>query len=104
MPAKKKPLISGAPKVPANFPRPLHNRIIVSVEKPETQTAGGIIIPDVAAEQQNRGYIMAVGPRVEDPAVQVGKIAVYGEYCGTDIDHDGRDYLIMRESDVLFIL
>ena len=101
---KTLPVITGSPSVPENFPKPLHNRIIISTTKPETVSQGGIIIPDVATEQQNKGYIMAVGPLVENPSVVPGKLAVYGQYSGVEIEHDGREYLIMRETDLLYIL
>lgn len=97
---------TNAPVVPANFPKPLHDRIIVTAEKPETVTAGGIIIPESASEQQNRGYVMAIGPKVGKGSpvkIKVGDLVEYGEYAGNDISHEGIDYLIMRETDILFI-
>lgn len=100
---KKKPAI----EIPANFPRPLHNRVIVTATPPETQTASGIIIPEMAQEQQNKGYVMAVGPKVgEDSGVklQPGDLVAYGEYAGSEIEVDGKPYLIMRESDILYKL
>ena len=103
-PSKKKAIVSGAPTIPTNFPKPLHNRVIISATPPETVSLGGIIIPDAAKEQQNKGYIMAIGTRIENPAVQVGRIAAYGEYAGVEIEHDGREYLMMRETDLLYIL
>lgn len=98
MPVKKK-------KQETVFPRPLHCRIIVSAEKPEQMSAGGIIIPDTAQEQKSKGKVVAVGPgRKDDPMlVKVGDIACYGEYAGTEIEIDGKPYLIMNQNDVLYV-
>lgn len=92
MPGKKK------------FPQPLHNRIIVSADKPEEKTAGGIIIPDTAQEQQTKGKVVAVGPGLKDDPmlIQVGDMVRYTEHCGQEIEIDGKDYLIMKDKDVLY--
>ena len=83
------------------------NRIIVKADAPETVTKGGIIIPDTAQEKPQRGTIMAVSLKDEDgntPVVKVGDKVLYGKYAGTEIQFDGEDYLIMRESDILAIV
>lgn len=101
---KKKPAI----EIPANFPRPLHNRVIVTATPPETQTASGLFIPDSAQENQNKGYVMAIGPKVgqEEGSVklQPGDLVAYGEHAGSEIEIDGTPYLIIRESDILYKL
>jgi chaperonin GroES len=69
----------------------------------EEKTAGGIIIPDTAKEKPQRGTIIAAGPGKKDEPVQVsvGDTIFYGKYSGTEIQLDGKDYLIMRASDIL---
>ncbi len=90
--------------------KPLADRVIVSPMAMET-TKGGIIIPDTAKEKPQQGKIVAVGPgSVSDngdrvkPEVKKGDIVLYGKYAGTEVNVDGVDYLILRESDVLAIL
>ena len=83
------------------------NRVIVKADAPETVTAGGIIIPDTAQEKPQRGTIMAVSSSDEDgknPVVKIGDKVLYGKYAGTEIQVEGDDYLIMRESDILAIV
>lgn len=83
------------------------NRVIVKAAEAELKTAGGIIIPDTAKEKPQRGTVMAVSAKDEDgnaPVVKVGNTVLYGKYAGTEISHEGADYLIMRESDILAIL
>ena len=86
--------------------RPLHDRVLIEVLDSEEKTAGGIIIPDTAKEKPQRGKIVAVGPGTkENPiTVKVGDIVLYGKYSGTELQHDGMDYLIMKESDILAIV
>lgn len=86
------------------FPKPLRNKIIVSAEKPEQKTGGGIIIPETAQEQQNKGTIVAVGPGLKgDPMVlKPGMIIRYSEHAGTPEEIDGKEYLIMTDKDVLY--
>ena len=95
-------------EIPANFPRPLHNRVIVSATPPETQTASGLFIPYSAQENQNKGYVMAVGPKVgyDEGSVklQPGDLVAYSEHAGSEIEIDGVPYLIMRENDILYKL
>lgn len=85
---------------------PLHDRVIVKPAAAETKTAGGIIIPDTAKEKPQRGTVIAAGPGKKDEPVTVktGNTVLYGKYSGTEINIEGEDYLIMRESDILAIL
>ena len=85
---------------------PLHDRVIVQAAAAEEKTAGGIIIPDTAKEKPQRGIVVAAGPGKKDEpvTVKVGDNVLYGKYAGTEIQVDGGDYLIMRESDILAIV
>src|SRR5690606_11840666 len=85
---------------------PLHDRVIVKAAAAEEKTAGGIIIPDTAKEKPQRGIVVAAGPGKKDEPVTVktGDTVLYGKYAGTEIQIDGQDYLIMRESDILAIV
>ena len=79
---------------------PLHDRVIVKAAAAEEKTAGGIIIPDTAKEKPQRGIVIAAGPGKKDEPVTVktGDTVLYGKYAGTEIQIEGEDYLIMRES------
>ena len=85
---------------------PMHDRVIVKPAKAEEKTAGGIIIPDTAKEKPQRGTVIAAGPGKKDEpvTVKVGDTVLYGKYSGTEIQLDGDDLLIMRESDILAIV
>lgn len=85
---------------------PLHDRVIVKPAKAEEKTAGGIIIPDTAKEKPQRGIVIAAGPGKKDEpvTVKVGDNVLYGKYAGTEIQLEGDDLLIMRESDILAIV
>ena len=85
---------------------PLHDRVIVKAAAAEEKTAGGIIIPDTAKEKPQRGVVIAAGPGKKDEPVTVkaGNTVLYGKYAGTEINVDGKDYLIMRESDVFAVI
>jgi chaperonin GroES len=83
------------------------NRVIIKASAAEEKTAGGIIIPDTAKEKPQRGAVVAVSAVDEDgnnPVVKVGDTVLYGKYAGTEIQVEGIDYLIMRESDILAIV
>jgi len=83
------------------------NRVIVKPSQAEEKTAGGIIIPDTAKEKPQRGAVVAISPSDEDgknPQVKIGDTVLYGKYAGTEIQIEGQDYLIMRESDILAIV
>lgn len=86
--------------------KPLADRVVVQPAEAETKTAGGIIIPDTAKEKPQRGKVVAAGPGKKDEpvTVKVGDTILYGKYSGTEIQIDGQDYLIMRESDIFAIL
>ena len=85
---------------------PLHDRVIVKPAKAEEKTAGGIIIPDTAKEKPQRGTVIAAGPGKKDEpvTVKVGDTVLYGKYSGTEIQLEGEDLLIMRESEILAIV
>tara|TARA_B100001758_G_C17807935_1_gene302995 strand:+ start:61 stop:330 length:270 start_codon:yes stop_codon:yes gene_type:complete len=82
---------------------PLADRVLVEPSAAETKTASGIIIPDTAQEKPQKGKIIAVGPGTKENPVtlKVGDQILYGKYSGTELKHDGTDYLIMKESDIL---
>jgi chaperonin GroES len=85
---------------------PLHDRVVVQAAAAETKTASGLFIPDTAKEKPQRGTVLAVGNgKADEPmTVKVGDIVLYGKYAGTELNHDGADYLIMRESDIIAII
>ena len=83
------------------------NRIVVEPAKAEEKTAGGIIIPDTAKEKPQKGKVISVSEIDEKgnkPAVKVGDSVLYGKYSGTEIQVEGKDYLIMRESDIFAVV
>jgi chaperonin GroES len=86
--------------------KPLSDRVLVEPAPAETKTMGGIIIPDTAKEKPMRGKIVAVGNgKPEEPmTVKVGDLVLYGKYAGTEINIEGSEYLIMRESDIYAII
>jgi len=88
-----------------NF-KPLADRVLVEPAPAETKTASGIIIPDTAKEKPQEGTVVAVGPGKKDEplTVQVGDKVLYGKYSGTELKLDGKDYLIVKEGDLLGIL
>ncbi|MEX2172787.1 MAG: co-chaperone GroES [Pirellulaceae bacterium] len=88
--------------------RPLDDRVVVEPMESEERTAGGIVLPDSAKEKPQRGTVVAVGPgKLLDTgnrgelSVQVGDQVIYGKYGGTDIEVNGEDVKILRESDIL---
>lgn len=86
--------------------KPLADRVVVEPSPAEEKTLGGIIIPDSAKEKPQRGTIVAAGPGKKDEptSVNVGDTVLYGKYAGTEVHIDGKDYLIMRESDIFAIV
>lgn len=86
--------------------KPLHDRVVVKAAEAETKTASGIFIPDTAKEKPQRGEIVAVGEGKKDEpmTVKVGDVVLYGKYAGTEINIEGTEYLIMRESDIYAIV
>ena len=86
--------------------RPLADRVVIEPAAAEEKTASGLYIPDTAKEKPQRGTVVAVGPGKKDEptTVKVGESVLYGKYAGTEINLEGNDYLIMRESDLLAIV
>lgn len=86
--------------------KPLADRVVVEAAAAEEKTASGIIIPDTAKEKPQKGTIVAVGDGKKDEplTVKVGDSVLYGKYAGTEINIDGSEYLIMRESDIFAIV
>lgn len=86
--------------------KPLADRVVVEPAEAETKTASGIIIPDTAQEKPQQGTVVAVGPGKKDEptTLKVGDKVLYGKYSGTELKVDGKDVLIMRESDVFAVV
>jgi chaperonin GroES len=86
--------------------KPIADRVVVEAAAAQETTAGGIIIPDTAKEKPVQGTVVAVGNgKKDDPiTVKVGDKILYGKYAGTEITYEGKEYLIMRESDIYAIL
>ena len=86
--------------------QPLADRVLVEAAAAEEKTAGGIIIPDTAKEKPQRGKVVAVGTGKKDEpmTVKVGDTVLYGKYAGTELNVEGNDYLIMKESDIFAII
>ena len=91
--------------------RPLHDRVLVKRVEEESTTKGGIIIPDTATEKPSQGKVVAVGPGARDEAGKVqkldvnkGDIVLFGKWGGTEVKIDGKDLLIMKESDIMGII
>ncbi len=88
-----------------NF-KPLADRVLVEPAAAEEKTASGIIIPDTAKEKPQKGSIVAIGEGKKDEpiTVKVGDKVLYGKYSGTEITVDGKEYLIMKQSDIFGII
>lgn len=86
--------------------KPLADRVVVQPKAVEERTAGGLIIPDNSKEKPLEGVVVAVGNGTKDIVMElkVGDKVLYGKYAGTEIAHQGSDYLIMRQSDILAII
>jgi len=86
--------------------KPIADRVIVRPAAAEETTKGGIIIPDTAKEKPQRGEIVAVGTGKKDEPMTVkpGDKVLYGKYAGTEINIEGEEYLMMRESDIFAII
>ena len=85
---------------------PIADRVIIEAAAAEVKTAGGLIIPDTAKEKPQKGKVIAVGTGKKDEpmTVKVGDEVLYGKYAGTEVSIEGKDYLIMRESDIFAIV
>jgi chaperonin GroES len=86
--------------------KPLADRVLIEPAAAEEKTASGIIIPDTAKEKPQRGNVVAVGSGKKDEplTVKVGDTVLYGKYAGQEITVEGKDYLIMKESDIFAVL
>ena len=86
--------------------QPLSDRVLVEPQEAETKTSSGIYIPDSAKEKPQQGKIVAVGKGKKDHemTVKVGDTVLYGKYSGSELKLEGKDYLIMREDDILAII
>ena len=85
--------------------KPLADRVVIEPSPAETKTASGIIIPDSAKEKPQVGKVVLVGsPKKDEPMeIQVGDVVLFGKYSGTELNIDGTDYLLMAQTDVLFV-
>lgn len=90
--------------------RPLDDRLVVQPFEAEERTAGGIVLPDSAREKPQQGKVIAVGPgklldsgERGEMSVKVGDAVFYGKYSGTNVEVNGEDYVILRESDILAV-
>src|SRR5687768_6970697 len=91
--------------------RPLQDRVVVKRIESDDKTAGGIIIPDTAKEKPSQGEVIAVGPGGRDESgklvpidVKIGDTVLFGKWSGTDVKLDGKELLIMKESDILGVI
>ena len=92
--------------------KPIGDRVVVEAAPAETKTASGIYIPETAQEKPQHGKVVAVGPgkyaeqtgNLIPLAVKAGDKVLYGKFAGQEITIDGKDYLIMRESDIYAVL
>ncbi|UQA59285.1 co-chaperone GroES [Polyangium aurulentum] len=90
--------------------RPLHDRIVVKRLESESQTKGGIIIPDTAKEKPIEGRVVAVGNgkvlrdgKVRPLDIKVGDVVLFGKYSGNEVKYDGEEHVLLREDDVLAV-
>ena len=90
--------------------KPLADRVIIEPSAAEEKTAGGIIIPDTAKEKPQEGEVVAVGPgaknedgKITPMDVKIGDIVLFGKWSGTEVKIDGKEYSIMKESDIMGI-
>ena len=86
--------------------KPLGSRVLVEVLESETKTASGIIIPDSAREKQQRGTVLATGPGTESEKMEVkaGDVVLYGKFAGTEIEEEGKKYIILNQNEILAII
>jgi chaperonin GroES len=91
--------------------RPLHDRVVIRRLEEERTTAGGIVIPDTATEKPIQGEVIAVGNgkilengETRPLDVKVGNRVLFGKYSGTEVKLDGKDYLVMREDDIMGVI
>lgn len=91
--------------------RPLHDRVVIRRLEEERTSAGGIVIPDTAAEKPSRGEVVAIGAgkvldngEVIPLAVKVGEQILFGKYAGTEVKVAGQEYVVMREDDIMGVI
>lgn len=91
--------------------QPLGDRVLIQRQEEEKTTPGGIVIPDTAAEKPQRGTVVATGPgrwldngQQRAVSVSAGDQVLVGRYGGTEVKHDGRDYVIVREDEILAVI
>ena len=86
--------------------KPLSDRVLIEAAEAVEKTVGGIIIPDSAKEKPLKGTVVATGngTKDEEMIVKVGDTVLYGKYAGTEIEFEGKKYLMMRQSDILAII
>jgi chaperonin GroES len=91
--------------------KPLHDRVIIKRTDEERTTAGGIVIPDTAAEKPSKGKVVAIGTgrimddgKVRPLAVKVGDVILFGKYAGNEVKLDNQEYIVMREDDIMAII
>ena len=91
--------------------RPLHDRVIIKRLEAETKSAGGIVIPDTAAEKPIKGEVVAVGSgkiledgKVRPVGVKAGEKVLFGKYSGTEVKVDGQELLVKREEDLMAVI
>lgn len=86
--------------------RPLADRVLVEPAAAEEKTVGGIIIPETAKEKPLQGKVLAVGngTKDEEMVVKVDDTVLFGKYAGTELEYEGKKYLVMRQSDILAVL
>ncbi|NJK95672.1 MAG: co-chaperone GroES [Bacteroidetes bacterium] len=86
--------------------KPLADRVLVEPMQAEEKTKSGIIIPDTAKEKPQKGTVVAAGPGTKDEKmeVKVGDVVLYGKYAGSELSIEGKDYLMMRQTDILAVI
>ncbi|WP_018249284.1 co-chaperone GroES [Orenia marismortui] len=91
--------------------KPLADRVVIKSVEKEEKTKSGIVLPDTAKEKPQEGEVVAVGEgkkldngEVIAPEVSVGDVVIYGKFAGTEIKHEGEEYLILSEKDILALL
>ena len=91
--------------------KPLGDRVIIELVEQEEKTASGIVLPDSAKEKPQEGKVVAVGSgRVTDngekvaPEVEEGNLIIFSKFAGTEVKYEGKEYLILRESDILAVI
>jgi chaperonin GroES len=90
---------------------PLEDRVVVKPQEAESKTAGGIVLPDAAREKPLTGKVIAAGPgKLDDDgkripmSVKKNDIVLFGKYSGSEVELDGEDYKILRESEILGVI